>query len=77
MPDMENTQEMHIFRVEDPSCGKMFTLAVPEAEYANWKDGMTIQDAMPSLTQDDRKLLISGTCPKCWDAMMVEPEVGE
>lgn len=72
MPNIEDTQEMHIFRVEDPNCGKTFTLAVPESEYANWKDGLLIQDAMPSLTQDDRELLISGTCPKCWDAMWAE-----
>ena len=74
MTGIEDTQEMHVFRVEDPNCGKTFTLAVPEAEYKNWKDGMLIQDAMPSLGQDDRELLISGTCPKCWAEMMVEPE---
>jgi hypothetical protein len=74
MPDIENTQEMHIFRVEDPNCGKTFTLPVTEGEYKNWKDGMLIQDAMPSLTQDDRELLISGTCPECSQAMMAEPE---
>ena len=77
MPDMENTQEMHIFRVEDPNCGKTFTLAVTEAEYKNWKDGMLIQDAMPSLGQNDRELLISGTCPECWNAMMAEPTKAE
>lgn len=77
MTDMENTQEMHIFRVDDPTCGKQFLIAVPESEYANWKDGMLIQDAMPSLSQDERKLLISGTCPECWAQLAVEPEPAE
>lgn len=77
MPDMENTQEMHIFRVDDPNCGKTFTLAVTEAEYKNWKDGMLIQDAMPSLGKNDRELLISGTCPECWNAMMADHSEAE
>lgn len=77
MSDIEDTQEMHVFRVEDPNCGKTFMLAVTEAEYKNWEDGMLIQDAMPSLGQDERELLISGTCPECWDAMMAEPTEGE
>lgn len=74
MPDMENTQEMHIFRVDDPTCEKTFIVAVPVSEYKSWKDGMLIQDAMPSLTADDRELLKTGTCPQCWDAKMAEPE---
>lgn len=74
MTEYDNTQEMHIFRVSDPNCGKEFLIPVPEQEYQNWKDEMLIQDAMPSLTQDDRELLISGTCPQCWDAMVEEAE---
>lgn len=70
MDNPENTQEMHVFRVEDPTCGNTFLIAVPEQEYQNWKDGMLIQDAMPSLGQEERELLISGTCPECWGKMM-------
>lgn len=70
MADMEHTQEMHIFKVDDPNCGKTFMLAVTEKEFDNWEDGMLIQDAMPSLTLEERELLISGTCPQCWEAMM-------
>lgn len=70
MNNTDDTQEMHIFRIDDPNCEKTYTIAVPEQEYQNWKDGMLIQDAMPSLGQDDRELLMTGTCPECWDAMM-------
>jgi hypothetical protein len=73
MDNTEPTQEMHIFRVDDPNCGKQFLIPVPESEHANWKDGMLIQDAMPSIGKDDRELLVSGTCPECWAAMMVDP----
>lgn len=69
MPDIENTQEMYVFRVTDPNCGKVFLIPVPVSERDAWKEGMLIQDAMPSLTQDDRELLISGTCPECWAGM--------
>lgn len=77
MTDMENTQEMHIFRVEDPTCEKTFLVAVPEQEYDNWEDGMLIEDAMPSLSKEERNLLISGTCPDCWKAMAEEPSEAE
>jgi hypothetical protein len=75
MPDIEDTQEMYVFRVSDPNCGKQFLIPVPVEERKNWVDGMLIQDAMPSLSQDDRELLISGTCPECW-AMMEVPTGG-
>lgn len=39
-------------------------------EYSAWAElGRRIQDAMPGLTPDQREMLISGTCPKCWDNM--------
>jgi len=75
MPDIENTQEMYIFRVDDPNCGKQFLIPVPQEEYKNWVDGMLIQDAMPSLDQPSRELLISGTCPECWKALECHCEV--
>lgn len=71
MPEPDDTQEMHIFHVTDPNCETMFLLPVPVSEYQAWKDGMLIQDAMPSLTKDDRELLLSGTCPKCWDKQQI------
>lgn len=38
-------------------------------QIANWKTGTLIQRAMPNLSADQRELLISHTCGKCWDRM--------
>lgn len=34
-------------------------------EYAAWKDGQLIQDAMPNLNSTQRETLMSGMCAKC------------
>ncbi len=74
-PEVDDTREMYIFRVTDPNCEKTFTIPVPMHERQAWCDGMLIQDAMPSLSKEDRELMISGTCPECWAGMEV-PEGG-
>jgi len=40
---------------------------VPVQGFANWQRGELIQNALPELNTDQRELLISGICPKCWD----------
>jgi hypothetical protein len=39
-----------------------------------WQSGEFIQDALPELSTDERELLISGICPKCWDVMFPSDE---
>ncbi len=53
-------------------CGDQFDMVVPIHGLIAWKEGMLIQDAMPELSADERELLISGTCGKCWDEMFPE-----
>ena len=48
--------------------GKTVSL-VPEEGFHNWQGRALIQNALPELTADERELLISGTCPSCWDRM--------
>lgn len=36
-------------------------------DYTRWKDGEVIQHAMDYLTPDEREMIISGTCGKCFD----------
>tara|TARA_B100000809_G_C14924066_1_gene454452 strand:- start:516 stop:731 length:216 start_codon:yes stop_codon:yes gene_type:complete len=36
---------------------------------ADWRGGKLIQNALPELNADQRELLISGTCPTCWNEM--------
>jgi hypothetical protein len=51
-------------------CGKSAELEVDDAALAAWRRDTHIQDAFPDMTPDERELLITGTHPKCWDAMM-------
>ena len=52
-----------------PFCGESHVVEVVAEDYADWKNGKLIQDAMPYLTADEREMLISGICPTCWDNM--------
>lgn len=46
--------------------------------YIEWHYGDEyIQDAMPELSPDEREMLISGVCPKCWDKMFPKEESDE
>ena len=49
-------------------CGSKHTIIVPTAGYKLWASGQAkIQDALPGLPEDERELLMSNICPKCWD----------
>ena len=37
--------------------------------WIDWQEGELIQVALPTLTEGERELLISGTCDTCWDRM--------
>lgn len=50
-----------------PLCNKEWNVPVPASEYAAWKSGKLIQDAMPSVPAEQREMLITGICPECWD----------
>lgn len=61
-----------------PICGSTTILEIPDAEYRAWAiEGKVIQEAMPSLNDDQRELVISGTCPKCWDDFFKEAEASD
>ena len=49
-----------------PFCGHANEVAVNETDYWDWQDGALVQDAFPYLSADEREMLISGICPKCW-----------
>lgn len=51
-----------------PFCGHAHEVAVNEADYFDWDDGALVQDVFPYLSADEREMLISGICPKCWAA---------
>jgi hypothetical protein len=37
--------------------------------YHNWKDGMLIQHAFPTLTPNQREFLMTGYTPEDWDKL--------
>lgn len=56
-------------------CSSDISVTVRTEALSRWDNGELIQDAMPELSADTREMLISGTCPRCWDAAW-EPLTG-
>lgn len=52
-----------------PICHCDTYLMVDAEEYARWQAGELIQNAMPDMTSENREMLISGICPRCWEDM--------
>jgi len=62
--------------IQCPLCGKTSTLKLDaektklfDAGMKAYKNGALVQNAFPFLNADERELLISGICSKCWSAM--------
>ena len=55
-------------------CLKETDLQVDLEKFVAWQQGELIQNALPELDADQRELLISGTCPTCWDEMFPSEE---
>jgi hypothetical protein len=54
-------------------CHREVTIEVPEDGYERWQVGLQkIQHAMPSVSAEDRELLISGTCARCFARLFKE-----
>lgn len=47
-------------------CGEIHELHVREKDVIAWKNGTLIQNAMPYLSAEERELMISGFCSKCF-----------
>ncbi len=55
------------------SCGNPQHMQANADGYIEWRYGdKYIQEAMPELSVDDREMLISGVCGKCWNNMFKE-----
>jgi len=59
-----------------PYSGKTVTLDLPITyqQWADWKNGAYIQDAMRNLTADEREFILSGILPGEWEEMWGEEE---
>lgn len=49
-------------------CDETRKLMVPYMGYQQWLSGYkNIQDALPEIDPEDRELILSKMCNKCWD----------
>jgi hypothetical protein len=48
-------------------CQKDTILHLEPEKLAIWKAGGLIQRVFPDLTPGERELMVSRTCPECWD----------
>lgn len=55
----------------NPFTGEVVTreIAVTEAALAAWQNGHLIQEAMPTLSADDREFIKTGLLPEQWAAI--------
>lgn len=53
-------------------CKVLHEIHVSEEGLRRWESGELIQRAMPSVSEADRELLISGICGKCFDELFAE-----
>jgi len=53
-------------------CLEVYTFECSTSGVVAWQAGELIQNALPELSADQRELMISGTCGKCWDKMFPE-----
>ncbi len=74
---MKENKKEYIIITTCPFCGHANEVAVNEADFWDWQDGALVQNAFPYLSADEREMLISGICPKCWDSMFSEEEEEE
>lgn len=68
MPTKINYKEVCII-TQCPLCGRANEIEVNENDYFDWDDGVSTQVAFPYLSKYECEMLISGTCPTCWDKM--------
>ena len=54
--------------------GKPHSVSVPAEEYAKYIAGHHIQNAMPSVSAEDREFIISGISPEGWKQVMYEED---
>lgn len=57
-----------------PQCGCDNKVRVFKDDLVKWENGALAQDAFPYLSADEREMLISGICPKCWAEMFSDEE---
>lgn len=63
------TKEILPMSIQCSMCHVFVTIEVPLDGFMAWKKGTPIQKAMPTVSKEDRELLISQTCGSCFDKL--------
>lgn len=64
---------MKKFKTKCPICGSEFELEMTDEQYKKYISGEDyIQNIFPDWSADQREMLISGICARCWDKEIKE-----
>ena len=67
-----SSEQVTNFTIQCKKCKTKFPFLLNSTKIKAWQAGEKIQDVFPELTVDDRELLISGVCDRCFDEMWPE-----
>lgn len=58
-----------------PGCNGITPLTLPYSGLSQYTNGhLLIQDALPELNDDQREMLMTGHCVKCWDTIFADDD---
>lgn len=77
MADPLSRDPVHRFSYQCRDCKEVTLLDLNVDDVRRWKAGELIQDVFPTMPEDIRELMISGTCGKCFDALFIDEAIGE
>ena len=70
-PPVNERASMITLNVVCRMCQRPEAVEVDPVDLDRWRNRLALaQDAFPYLTADERELLISRTCPTCWESMV-------
>jgi hypothetical protein len=56
-------------------CGETTVIKAKVSDVVAWQNGELIQDVLSYLSEEERELLISKTCGKCFDEMFPDSDL--
>ena len=74
---MKNPKNNMEYPIKCTICRQWQTVEVDPEQFKAWNSGVLIQKAFPDMSADDRELLRSQTCAKCYNAMFADDELDE
>ena len=63
-----------IIKTTCPVCGEEHYVECSKEGYEAFKNGECIQIALPELSTSEREMLVTGTCPRCWDLLFPDED---